>query len=363
MEKSKKSGGGALIFLCWLVYACSYIGKLNYAANITQIESFYGVNHAEAGLVSTCFFFAYGIGQVFNGIFCKKYNLKWMVFFSLMTSVLVNVAVSFVADFAWIKYLWIINGFALSILWPSLIRLLSETLPKEAMAKASIVMGTTIATGTFIIYGVSAWFATFQGFRFTFIVAAAVGTMVALVWLLNVKKTVKNAKTESVEGQSVSPGISPETQKNGGRYAILLSVIVLGVYGVVTNLVKDGLMTWVPSILKEGYGLPDSLSIVFTLVMPMIAVFGNAFAVGVHKKIPDFVLQCAAAFLCCGLILCGVVGGFSWGVLALSLIGFALTYFLVSSCNSIITGIFPLFMKGKANSGLLAGVLDGCCYL
>ena len=56
-----------LIVLCWLIYTCSYIGKLNYAASINQVMVFYKVSHAEAGLVSTFFFFAYGVGQVVNG--------------------------------------------------------------------------------------------------------------------------------------------------------------------------------------------------------------------------------------------------------------------------------------------------------
>ena len=29
----------------------------------------YGVSHADAGLVSTMFFFAYGAGQIINGIY------------------------------------------------------------------------------------------------------------------------------------------------------------------------------------------------------------------------------------------------------------------------------------------------------
>lgn len=72
------------MLLCWLVYACSYIGKVNYAANINEVMSFYGVEHASAGLVSTFFFFAYGVGQVINGILCKKYNLKWIIFFEFI---------------------------------------------------------------------------------------------------------------------------------------------------------------------------------------------------------------------------------------------------------------------------------------
>lgn len=78
-----------LIALCWIVYTCSYLGKLGYNANITQIEKAYSLSHATAGMVSTFFFFAYGIGQIVNGIFCKKYNVKWFVFGSLLISGLI----------------------------------------------------------------------------------------------------------------------------------------------------------------------------------------------------------------------------------------------------------------------------------
>ena len=78
--KTKLDKSTSLIMLCWLVYACSYIGKLSYNANIEQIETAFGIAHADAGLVSTFFFFAYGIGQVVNGILCKRYNIKYVIF-------------------------------------------------------------------------------------------------------------------------------------------------------------------------------------------------------------------------------------------------------------------------------------------
>ena len=72
LKKHEIKASTLLILLCWLVYACSYMGKVNYAANINQVMIFYQVDHSSAGLVSTFFFFAYGIGQVFNGVFCRK---------------------------------------------------------------------------------------------------------------------------------------------------------------------------------------------------------------------------------------------------------------------------------------------------
>ena len=56
--KNKKSGATFIIFLCWLVYTVSYLGKVNYSANITNIIRFYDVSKSEAGLVPTFFFFA-----------------------------------------------------------------------------------------------------------------------------------------------------------------------------------------------------------------------------------------------------------------------------------------------------------------
>ena len=48
---------------------------------------------------------------------------------------------------------------------------------------------------------------------------------------------------------------------------------------------------------------------------------------------------------------------------AVTLVCFAIVSMFISSSNSVITSIFPLFMKGKVNSGLIAGILNGFCYL
>ena len=68
----KKNQSVFLIFICWLIYAISYLGKVNYSANITQIIDFYGIGKSEAGLPPTFFFFAYGIGQVVNGLLSNE---------------------------------------------------------------------------------------------------------------------------------------------------------------------------------------------------------------------------------------------------------------------------------------------------
>jgi hypothetical protein len=55
-EKTGLSKSTLLLALCWVVYTCSYIGKLSYGANIKPIGDAFNVLNGDTGLVSTFFF-------------------------------------------------------------------------------------------------------------------------------------------------------------------------------------------------------------------------------------------------------------------------------------------------------------------
>lgn len=348
-----------LIFLAWLVYTVSYLGKVNYSANITQVIDFYNVTKAEAGTVPTFFFFAYGIGQVVNGALCKRYNIKWAVFASLALSGGINLVIAVITDFSVVKWLWLFNGFLLSILWPTLIRLLSEKLSGDMLGKSSVIMGTTVAFGTFVIYALSALYVALGNFKLAFYTAAFVQISVSVVWLLAFDKTV-----EATEKQVVEKEVDETEEKTVvNKHCILVMICVLCFCAVGVNLVKDGLVTWIPSILKEEGSMPDSLSILLTLFLPVVAIFGNAFALAVHKKVSNYVTHCLAVFAAMAVIIFCVICVLPQKLILVMLLGLVIVSLLASSLNSLITSIFPMFMRGQVNSGKVAGVLNGFCYL
>ncbi len=366
--KNKKSGAMLLIFLGWIVYTTSYLGKVNYSANITQVIEYYNVTKAQAGIAPTFFFFAYGIGQVFNGLLCKKYNIKWMIFLSLISSSVINFIVALSSNFNVIKWLWLVNGFALSILWPTLVRLLSEAVPQKNLGASSVVMGTTVATGTLVIYGLSSVFAAFDKFKLSFYTAAFAIGAVALLWLaLYNGATAASKKEKDAEDEPLKEiktyNSGKKIRKKKGQRVFYTSVCVLCFCAIGVNLIKDGLTTWVPSILKEEFSMNDSLSILLTLLLPVLAIFGNAFALTVHKKIPDYVNHCAVVFLVMAGVIGVIIGSISLKLAAFMLVGLVVVNFLASSLNSLITSIYPLLMREKINSGSFAGILNGFCYL
>lgn len=344
-----------VIILCWFVYTCSYIGKMGYSANIIQIEKTFDVSHATAGIVSTCFFFAYGAGQIINGIFCKKYNVKYVIFFSLLVSGVCNLLMGILQTFVYQKYIWFINGATLSVLWPSLIRYLSERLKKEEMSSAVVAMGTTVAVGTAAVYGLSALFAEFLFYRMIFFVAAVVLPIMAASWFIISAKYLP----EKVNQPQLQAN---DNNKRGVDKTLTVSIAVLAIFAIITNLTKDGLTTWVPSILKEIYSLPDSISILLTLLLPVLAIFGTAVAAKLRKKIPDFIGICITLFGVNALLIGAVIMFLSVSAI-ITLVSFALVSCFMAGINNVITSMAPLYWKDKINSGMLAGILNGFCYV
>ena len=346
-----------LIALCWLVYTCSYLGKLGYNANITKIEEVYSISHSTAGMVSTFFFFAYGIGQIFNGVFCKKYNIRFVVLVSLFVSGLMNILVAVSKDFTYVKYFWLINGVALSILWPSLIRLLSEMIDSSSIERAVIVMGTTVASGTLIAYGLSALFVAWLSYTVMFFVAGILLPLIAVIWFFSYPKLTKKQNTRI---ENYSREVMTKSHQNS---AFWISACVLAFYAVVDNLVKDGLITWIPMILKEIYVLPDYVSILLTTILPILAIFGTSVAIALHKKIKDFVWLSALLFFVSAMLILLVILCLPTGTVIITLGSLGLISCLMAGVNNVITSMVPLYWKDTVNSGLLAGVMNGFCYL
>ncbi|MBR2499393.1 MAG: MFS transporter [Clostridia bacterium] len=367
-EKDLKKYSYLLIVLCWIVYACSYIGKLGYNANIIQIENAFNISHAESGTVSSFFFFAYGAGQIINGLFCKRYNLKYVVFGGLILSGISNILIGVVTNFEIVKYLWVINGGALSVLWVSLIRFLSETLDKKYMSKAVVVMGTTVATGTFLVYGLSALFVALKVFKLIFFMAGILLPVIAITWFISspllAKKLRSGQLSNEIESKDFKKGEDNVEIKRKGSMKNLWGIfIIFGIYAIMTNLIKDGLTTWVPIVLKDIYGLPDYISILLTLLLPLCAIFGATVVVTLNKKIKNFVSICTILFTVSCILIGIVITMLHFNIFIVAVISFAIIACSMQGTNNLITSVMPLYWKDKINSGMVAGIFNGCCYI
>lgn len=348
----------AIVLLCWLVYTSAYLGRYSYSSNINYILSFYNVNHGQAGLVTTFFFFAYGLGQILNGIVCKYYNKKYIIPFALIVSTLVNILIFADIGFKYIKYLWLINGIVQSILWPTLISVISENLKTEDLKKAILIMSTTVPLGTFLIYGSSALFSVSNNFKLSFLLGAIAMLVVAVVWLINYERLTTDR--EFVEGADEKENLSSKKEPSRLLYIILAT---LALFAIINNIVKDGLTTWVPSILKESFDLGDGLSILLTLTLPILGLFGTALATKLSGKIKSFISLSGVLYLFSATFLIITIYCLKISNWMIALVAFGFISMFMHGVNNVITSMVPLYLRKQVNAGMLAGVLNGFCYV
>lgn len=329
----------------------------------------YGVSHADAGLVSTMFFFAYGAGQIINGILCRKYNARFIITFSLLVSAAINLAVFFLPSFFTLKYLWLLNGFSLSFLWAVLSTVLSRCLSDENLKKAVVIMSISTPAGTFLAYLLGALFTKVDFFNLSFLVGAAALFAIGVTWFFSYGK-LTSGKTYGKSGEiadkngemATAEVLHTDENYSAEKRNAMITLVFLGVFAVINNLVKDGLSTWMPSVLKEKYELSESGSIALSLALPFLSVFGAFVATRVNDKTKNFVFTSVIFFAVSALLMPVIIWG-DLGGFVLPLCVFALIALLMTAVNSVVTTMAPMYMRNFFFSGTLAGALNGCCYL
>ena len=354
-----------LIFLCWLVYTAAYLGKFSYTTNIVVITDYFNVSKSEVGLVSTLFFICYGVGQIVNGILCSKYSKKYSIFIALFVSSLVNLVLFFDIPFEMIKYLWLLNGVAQSILWPTLMQTIGTYVRKDKLKTAVVTMSTTIALGTILAYSVSAIFVRFSFFKYTFLLTSIILLIVSLTWFFGYKMSVEKGLTpqNEVVNTTNNEEVSKETAKKSVSSSFLILLICLMVFAVINNFIKDGLNTWVPNILKDMFAFDDSLSIILTVSLSILGIFGTVCATTLNKYIKNFGTLSGVFFTASALLIGIVIFLLNTNYWLLVVICFSVISLLMHAINNIITSMFPLYMQDKGNAGFLSGILNGACYV
>lgn len=369
-EQKDKQTALLLIILATVLYAISYVGRKSYDANINEAMTFFGVGKSTAGIVGTMFFISYGAGQVIHGLLCSKYNFKYSIFAALIIGGVCNLTVALLPSSAFgaIKYIWILNGFSQASLWSSIVLIFNSILAKRYSGLALFIMCFPVSIGTFIGYGLSAWFSAVGNFKLTFYVAAVLLFAVGIFWFivytpLKIKCQEAKKYYDDLDGVNIDKTEGGE-QKHGATSVFWAIFGIMCLLAVVDNFVKDGLTTWVPTFLKEKYKLENWLSVLLTLFLPVCALFGSSIALALNKKFKNH-------FFISGILFCGAIVAMgimlaclNLNTFVVSLACFALTACLMAGVNNVVTAIYPMGIRNaKVNAGLVAGLVDGFCYV
>ena len=164
------------------------------------------------------------------------------------------------------------------------------------------------------------------------------------------------------------PGIIEKTAplpKDVERKADVKSVVLLVLlceFSLASYAISGGLQSWIPAVLKENYGLSDSISIFMSVVLPRFT-FAVSFAMPYfNKKFGNYTLLCLLTFVIGTVILIVVIPLLNVHWLPV-LILFTVEAMVMAIAANTTTIQVPLTFKGKFDAGFLAGIMNGACYV
>ncbi|NLB36564.1 MAG: MFS transporter [Clostridiales bacterium] len=343
--------------LCCLIYFSSYVTRINYAAAIAQIVISLGITKTSASMAVTGSFITYGIGQIISGIIGDHIKPRTMIFLGLLITSVCNLIMFTLSNVYFMTAIWCINGFAQSMLWPPLTRIMSENLSPDKYKKTCVVVSASASVATIVIYLIVPLCIKFSGWRAVFLLTAIWGFAVGFLWLFMVNR-LTSASHIINEGTTTEPIFTPMNFRtlllHSGLIPIMMIILLQGI-------LRDGITTWMPSYINDTYHFGTSISILSTAILPVFSVICVVVASYVHKLAKSEVKASASIWvlsLFCSSVLIVV---FSSHVVV-SILIMAIITGCMHGINLMLISVLPARFKNTGHIATVSGILNAFTY-
>ena len=371
MKKKIASSGLTVLFIaaCWMAYSFSYIGRLNFSASMADMTSSGVLLKSQAGAVTTGFFICYGCGQFLSGMLGDRINPRYLVFAGLVCSSLINFGIAMGPPLWFMIVLWSLNGFAQSLLWAPICKIVSDRVSSNRRQKACTALATTMAGGTLMAYILSAVLINAFGWKAAFISGSSATLLAAVVWITVTTKIEheadKNGIVEEIEVKHEEEGEEvPHEEIPTGLWQLLCvsGLTILALVGGVQGVLKDCMSTWVPTFIEDMFNMGSVISILTGAFLPIFGFFGPIFTNKLMMKTRDVLSSLFILFLISSgcLAMLALFGRFS---IAISIVALALTYACSLGQNMILIGTLPMYFSKLGKVSTITGTMNALCYV
>ena len=164
-----------LPILCCLVYFVSYVTRINYQAALSEIVTDLEITRQLASIAVTGSFITYGAGQIISGFIGDKMKPQNVILVGIIGTSFINVLVFLFPNIYFMNTVWCFNGFFQSMIWPPLVRSMSENFTLEYYKKGSTLVSVACSVATIGIYFLVSFFVEYFSWKNTFYFCAIMG--------------------------------------------------------------------------------------------------------------------------------------------------------------------------------------------
>ena len=305
-KESTLSASKWLFLICWLVYSCAYIARVNYSTAIDGMKVAGIIDENIAGLISSVYFVVYALGQVFNGIIADKRSPFVMVIIGLSIVTASNAAMFLVYTPSWLLVLWwALNGLGQSMLWSPVFFIISNALVPKIRFFAVTIIALCTPAGKISGYLFSGVSLGIGGWRGVFVMGAGVIFFAMLLWIafwLSLRKDIYLDREGNASSKNSEEKKNSDSKRGNKVLFIASGMLIAAPSLIIHGLFLNGATEWIPSILQNTYGLSDSIAAYLSIIIPAIGAFGVFLCNLVYLKFKKNEMSTAAFFMIISII-------------------------------------------------------------
>ncbi len=342
-----------LALLCCAVYFVSYITRINYAATLAEIIADLGISKQLASIAVTGSFATYGIGQIISGIVGDKFKPHKVILFGLIGTCAVNLSMTFLPNIYYMNALWCLNGFFQALMWPPLVRLVSEYFKGKDYARVIARVSQASYAATIAIYTVTPLIIMVSHWKMVFAVCSGIGIAFTVIWAFSTRGlTYSQTQNSKEEGKGKLP---VKLLISVGIIPILIAIILQG-------FLRDGITTWMPTYISEVFDLGSGVSILSTAILPIFSIISLGIVTKIGEKIANE-LKSAFVFFVTALVCNIILIIFFSKTAVLDVVTMAVITSCMHGVNLMLIGNVPYHFSRFGKVSTASGILNSATYI
>lgn len=270
-----------IVALCALVYFVSYFSRKSFAAVMAGMLEAGVVDKFTSSFIGMGLFICYGAGQLICGFLGDRIKPSHLIAFGLITTAICNLLMPLMPNGYAMIPVWAVNGLAQAMLWPPIVRILSDNLNRDEYVKANIIITNAAHVSTIILYLYVPICLNYFEWDTVFFTATALSVFVMICFIFSLivilPKDVVRAPT--------SKASTPKAELPGGYFKKVRSIGILAIFAsiVMAGFLRDGIESWLPTLYAEAFMREADESILVSVSLPIFSILSIIIVAALRK--------------------------------------------------------------------------------
>ena len=244
------------------------------------------------------------------------------------------------------------------MLWAPIVKLASMWFHGAQRERASFILSITVIFGHFAAWAVSGALASAFSWRWSFVIPSVFMAVMGVAAILTVRDRPETALNGDTESTAVSDAPAMPIKKlicGTGLAALLVCCICIG-------FVRDGVVTWAPTILAADFGEGSLSSTMLSLIIPVLNLGGVLLVRRCYYLFRGSARGAVSILLAVSALLSAALLGL-WKNAALCALLMGLCCAANFGVNPLLNALIPMDYDKSGRIGLVAGLIDCFIYI